>query len=291
MTTSTGFPLREISLRQMPEEPVGDDRRLAAALDSMRHRGLASIRVRVDPAHDPAHDPIDDAWRITIWSDGGVWSRRTWRVEAIFTLDSAASLAAESVPLIQDWDKECGGLVGGLTTTALTVWSSAVRGDETKYVPAATGDTDALDAMVVPLVERYLAGLYLSRVAGDGADLLGMPLAMSFRPTAADLCDDNFMDSRTMWCDTESPIGLCFFVDQWGCWWLDFAPREEVEPARVTLFQRRVRVYSADAMRAVIVRLSRAALLLLVQEERERIGAAGSDGSARSTGPNPATAG
>ena len=39
MTTGTGFTLREISLRQMPEEPVGDDRRLAAALDSMRHRG------------------------------------------------------------------------------------------------------------------------------------------------------------------------------------------------------------------------------------------------------------
>lgn len=287
MTTGFGFTLREISLRQMPEEPVGDDRRLAAALDSMRRRGLASIRVRVDPA---AHDPIDDAWRITIWSDGGVWSRRTWRVEAIFALDAAASLAAESVPLIQDRDKECGGLVGGLTTIVLTVWSSAVRGDGTQYVPAATGDTDALDALVVPIIERYLAGLYLSRVAGDGADLLGMPLAASFRPTAADLWDDNFMESRTMWCDPESPVGLRFLVDQWGCWWLDFAPREEVEPAQVTLFQRRVRVYSADAMRAVIIRLSRAALLLLVQEERERIGAAGSDGSARSTGPNPATA-
>ena len=287
MTTGTGFTLREISLRQMPEEPVGDDRRLAAALDSMRHRGLDSIRVRVDPADDP----IDDAWRITIWSDGGVWSRRTWRVEAIFTLDSAASLAAESVPLIQDRNKERGGLVGGITTTVLTVWSSAVRGDGTQYVPAATGDTDALDALVVPIIERYLAGLYLSRVASDGADLLGMPLATSFRPTAADLWDDNFMNSRTMWCDTESPIGRRFLVDQWGCWWLDFAPREEVEPARVTLFQRRVRVYSADAMRAVIIRLSRAALLLLVQEERERIGATGSAGSARSIGPSPAAAG
>ena len=244
--TEAGF------LTRVPPDPApqGDDKRLHAALDSMRHRGLASIRSRVDPVNSPE----GDEWKLTVWSEEGVWSCRKWRFEGTFTLGWSVSAEAES----------------------LTVWSSADRTQGTRYVrdPHRTS-INILDAMTDHIVRGYLAALYCSRRATDGADLLGMPLV---RHTADDLWNDNFAEERTFWCDEGSPVGLLFTADQWGSWGLCFADRDEQEWSPVTVLGEPTRVVYSRVESHVTARLSRAALMLMVEEERERIARDGTSG-------------
>lgn len=244
--TEAGF------LTRVPPDPApqGDDKRLHAALDSMRHRGLASIRSRVDPVNSPE----GDEWKLTVWSEEGVWSRRKWRFEGTFT---GWSVSAES----------------------LTVWSSADRAQGTRYVrdPDRTS-VNILDEMTDHVVRGYLAALYCSRRATDEADLLGMPLVRHTRPTGCDLWNDNFAEERTFWCDEGSPVGLLFTADQWGSWSLCFADREGQEQKHVTILGEPTWVGYHPVGSHVTARLSRAALMLMVEEERERIARDGTSG-------------
>lgn len=125
-------------------------------------------------------------------------------------------------------------------------------------------------------MEERLAALYCSRVAEDGCDLLGMPLVRASRPTRADLWDNNYASATAFWCDEGSPIGLHFQEDQWGSWNLSFARREEQPQS--TLFGEAAQIgcHGVHEMQGVVRRLSRAAMTLLVEEERERIAAVAS---------------
>lgn len=250
--TEAGF------LTRVPPDPApqGDDKRLHAALDSMRRRGLASICSRVDPVNSPE----GDEWKLTVWSEGGVWSCRKWRFEGTFTLGLIR--CTENRPLT-------------VRAESLTVWSSADRTQGTRYVrdPHRTS-INILDDMTDHIVRGYLAALYCSRRAADGADLLEMPLVRH----TGDLWSDNFAEERTFWCDEGSPVGLLFTEDQWGSWDLCFADRDEQERSPVTVLGEPTRVGYSRVESHVTARLSRAALMLMVEEEWERIARDGTSG-------------